>query len=386
MKIDLHCHTIATKRGDGNGRNVDKMKFLQHLAGRVELVAITNHNYFDMLQYEDFANNDDVQVWPGIEIDIFENDKRYHCIIVSNPNKLREFINTVGDLTKEGADSFFCTIDQFVDRFKTLDCIVIAHYFTKENAFDDATLRLLQDSFSDINVFVEPSNLRSATILQAHNHRCLIGSDVENWDNYSVDSLPTLKKRIDSFEKFKLLTEKKSSIYVFDNGSMMLSKHESLVKSYIYSKETFEDTIDTLYNLMQKRLIEFTESVKNAGLEKAREIFDEKESEFIVLNNLSQIIGQLSTVYQTKILELITNQNKSNIYVILGCINTYVSKGYDEIHKYVKGLKNAIIDTKVSESAVAVGQTILRERVPADNMGYYIKNEHAVRIQFVDEK
>jgi len=54
--------------------------------------------------------------------------------------------------------------------------------------------------------------------------------------------------------------------------------------------------------------------------------------------------------------------------------------------KYIKGLKNAIIDTKVSESAIAIGQTILREKIPADNMGYYIKNERVVRIQFVDEK
>jgi len=210
--------------------------------------------------------------------------------------------------------------------------------------------------------------------------------------DYKYSPLLILSRSEDHLNKkmtfvINMLMEKKSSIYVFDNELMLLSKHESSVKSYIYSKETFENTIDRLYSLMQKRLIEFTEFVKDEGLERAREMFDKKrESEFVVLNNLSHIIGQLSTLHQAKLLELITNQNKSNIYVILGCINAYVTKGYDETSKYIKGLKNAIIDTKVSESAIAIGQTILREKIPADNMGYYIKNERVVRIQFVDEK
>lgn len=212
MRIDLHCHTMATKSGDGYKRNVSFDTFLSVLSGKVELVAITNHNYFDYSQFQEFSSNDSIIVWPGIEIDIVEKEKRYHCIVISNPNFIDDFRATVSDLKKATADEFSLNLDQFISKFNHLDCIVIAHYFTKENAFSDEMIEKLKGGFQDINVFVEPSNLRSATILQAHNYRCLIGSDVENWDEYDYEKLPVLKKKIDSYDKFKLLLQKDEQV------------------------------------------------------------------------------------------------------------------------------------------------------------------------------
>ena len=59
MKIDLHCHTKATKSGDGEGRNVSKDLFAEKVnnAG-VKIIAITNHNHFDKQQYFDFKEGD----------------------------------------------------------------------------------------------------------------------------------------------------------------------------------------------------------------------------------------------------------------------------------------------------------------------------------------
>lgn len=208
MKIDLHCHTLATKKGDNKKRTVTREVFLDTLSGKVELVAITNHNYFDLEQYKSFENNENVIVWPGIEIDIIENNKRYHCIVISNPDKIDEFVESVKDLAIEEADDFQINLEGFIAKFRHLDCIVIAHYFTKENAFNDSMLQKLKEGFSDINVFVEPSNMRSATILQAHNYRCLIGSDVADWENYDYSTLPTLKKRISTYDSFKRLLQK----------------------------------------------------------------------------------------------------------------------------------------------------------------------------------
>ena len=47
MKVDLHCHTKATK-GEGPKRNVTKELFADKIAAAdIEIVAITNHNSFD---------------------------------------------------------------------------------------------------------------------------------------------------------------------------------------------------------------------------------------------------------------------------------------------------------------------------------------------------
>ena len=76
MRVDLHCHTKSTKKGDGDGRNVTKDLFVQKVSDAdVKIVAITNHNAFDIKQYYELkeAVAGFCQVWPGIEIDIQGN-------------------------------------------------------------------------------------------------------------------------------------------------------------------------------------------------------------------------------------------------------------------------------------------------------------------------
>ena len=60
MKIDLHCHTLATK-GEGRERNVTPELFAEKIdTAQVDIVAITNHNHFDLNQYEALR---DALVW-----------------------------------------------------------------------------------------------------------------------------------------------------------------------------------------------------------------------------------------------------------------------------------------------------------------------------------
>ena len=82
MKIDLHCHTIKTKTGESEAINVTLEQFKNTLEGRVKIVAITNHNYFDKTQYLEFKNNTSIELWPGIELDILEEDERYHVVVI----------------------------------------------------------------------------------------------------------------------------------------------------------------------------------------------------------------------------------------------------------------------------------------------------------------
>ena len=100
MKIDLHCHTKATKKGDGEARNVTPDIFREKVANAdVKIVAITNHNHFDIKQYKalQFAVKDFCQVWPGVEIDI-QGKTRWHLIVVANPENVRMFHSRVSEL------------------------------------------------------------------------------------------------------------------------------------------------------------------------------------------------------------------------------------------------------------------------------------------------
>ena len=90
MLIDLHCHTKATKRGDGKGRNIDATTFVSKISSAgVSIVAVTNHNTFDIDQYNEFvrAANGAFQIWPGVELDVTSGAEgsHWHMLVVCGP-------------------------------------------------------------------------------------------------------------------------------------------------------------------------------------------------------------------------------------------------------------------------------------------------------------
>lgn len=79
MKIDIHVHTKKVKSGDAPTRNIEKDRFVKIINDtEVSILAITNHNHFDAKQFDDFRDGvrNCCQIWPGIELDIFENERK----------------------------------------------------------------------------------------------------------------------------------------------------------------------------------------------------------------------------------------------------------------------------------------------------------------------
>ncbi len=211
--IDLHCHTIATKSGDGSGRNVDKNTFISKLAkNNVSIVGITNHNYFDRAQYLEFKSNDKgIKVWPGIELDVHQlNGSDAHCILISGDsensfNNFYDFIKTNKLNYKENAENFYINVKDLPAKVKGLDCIVIIHYDNKTPSFDEEDYDFLRDNLKNNYLLVEPSKLKSAFIYSLNGYSSLVGSDVKDWKNYPGKELPELKIDINGFKEFKEL-------------------------------------------------------------------------------------------------------------------------------------------------------------------------------------
>lgn len=215
MYIDFHCHTKKTKSSEPDTRNIDKERFVTILSNKgVGIVAITNHNQFDISQYADFAENEQVIVWPGVEFDVVGNVSSAHCIVICNPEFSTQFSDVVIALTREKhPDSVKIPMELFVESFKALDVIMIVHYGRKKPSFEQSDFDKMKELCSDsVPLFIEVQNLRSAGIMIAYNMRTLIGSDIRNWDNYGECILPELKFPIDNFNRFKLALKKEFSV------------------------------------------------------------------------------------------------------------------------------------------------------------------------------
>lgn len=82
MKIDIHTHTRKCKSGDSPARDIDPADFCEKiLFTEVRIVAITNHNVFDLRQYEQIREGlgGDAHVWPGVELDVLEGANEDTC-------------------------------------------------------------------------------------------------------------------------------------------------------------------------------------------------------------------------------------------------------------------------------------------------------------------
>jgi len=94
LKIDVHVHTKKCKQGDASTREISPQRFCDIvLATEVKIIAITNHNTFDIEQFNAINKEvgKDVQVWPGIELDIIEEGRRGHLLVIVSPSKAEAF-------------------------------------------------------------------------------------------------------------------------------------------------------------------------------------------------------------------------------------------------------------------------------------------------------
>lgn len=226
MKIDLHCHTKATKKGDGEARNVTPDIFREKVANAdVKIVAITNHNHFDIKQYKalQFAVKDFCQVWPGVEIDI-QGKTRWHLIVVANPENVRMFHSRVSELFSDrNIDKCALSIEE---AYKALDCcdvIYIPHYHKSPGISEEDRKKLSQLIGDESRVFLELSNHRSLGIYTNHGYRSLVGSDIKDWNKYEQSDFAEIKLPVENFSQFCLLAKRDETIV-----ETLLNKKQSI--------------------------------------------------------------------------------------------------------------------------------------------------------------
>lgn len=235
MKIDLHCHTKKIKKGDPDTRNVSIEVFDEKIKNAdIKILAITNHNAFDFEQYQLFRNKvcDFCDVWPGVELDAFGNQKKndtpvkFHLIVIANPIISKQFKESI-DILLEGFDVNTDSkhIIDICDSLKDLDVLFIPHYLGKTPAIPEDDLKLLRSIVSDsTKVFTETTE-SSIGVLVNNDFHALVGSDVRDWNNYEECMFSDLRLPVSSFEQFCMLARRDSVVI-----DTILNKK----KSYIY--------------------------------------------------------------------------------------------------------------------------------------------------------
>lgn len=138
-KIDLHVHTKSTASDRPFTFSPRRLQdYVQVRA--VDCIAVTNHNEFDLGQFEAIRGIIDITVLPGIEIDL----EGGQVLLIGDGSDLKEFdlrCKKISSRSPTKADSI--SVDELKGVFGDLSkYIVIPHYDKKPEIKDETLLAL----------------------------------------------------------------------------------------------------------------------------------------------------------------------------------------------------------------------------------------------------
>lgn len=305
MRIDLHCHTKKVKTGDAYTRNVTKDKFFQKvIEAEVIIIAITNHNQFDYMQYKEFKDVTEgyCDIWPGVELDIIGkadqkgNCKRGHLIVIANPKNVELFNTQVQELVNdEDVNTFQIGVKKVYETLGKCDCIYIPH-FHKEPKLSDEDIQELGELLPDSSrLFKETSDYRSLGVFSNFDYSVIIGSDVQDWNKYETSKFADIRLPVQTFEQFCLLAKK--DVQIIDTLLNQKRKKEIPVSPYkkVNFKLPFYEDINIIFGQKGTGKTEILESLKKYYIENgiAMESYkgNEKDSDFSKMLKVNDIIA-----------------------------------------------------------------------------------------------
>ena len=145
-KLDLHIHTIQTVSDHAFTFSIDKLKeYIKQLA--IDGIAITNHNTFNLQQYEDIRDelSDICTVLPGIEINIGKNNFG-HLICITEQDDIEDFSARCSSIEdKINAPNDFVTLDQLREIFADFGKYLWIPHYDKKPIVDSDIISTMRD-------------------------------------------------------------------------------------------------------------------------------------------------------------------------------------------------------------------------------------------------
>jgi hypothetical protein len=143
-KIDLHIHTVPGFSDSEFVFCLDSFKRYVSEA-KLDAVAVTNHNLFDVAQFRTIKETLGITAFPGIEVDL----ERGHLLIISDGSNLDDFesrTNLVSRKITKIGDTL--SVEEMEKIFGDLKSYLIIPHYDKEPSITSQTLERIKQHIS----------------------------------------------------------------------------------------------------------------------------------------------------------------------------------------------------------------------------------------------
>jgi Fe-S cluster assembly ATPase SufC len=324
-KIDFHIHTVQSVSDRHFEFDIESLQEYVNLL-KIDCIAITNHNLFDKIQFEEICKKLEIKVFPGIEIDL----EGGHLLLISENDILDDFAlkcQKVKDFIPTKDDSI--NYEQLIDIFPNLkDYLLIPHYDKKPN-IKPITLEKLGDNI----IAGEVTSLRKfkTCIKEADKLTPLIFSDCRFVENMS--SYPTRQTYVDVEET--TLNSIKGCFY--DKTKVFLSEEDG--------NDFFQATDDgIMLSTSLNVIVGGRSSGKTYTLDKICENFDNVKylRQFSLLQNDKENFKKLVTTRHSLVTENYLKEFKD---VVLDVNEIDLKSNEISLDKYLISLKKYASET-----------------------------------------
>ena len=364
--VDLHIHTVKsisdsqfTFSMESLIRYVDSMK--------LDIIGITNHNLFDIEQFNQICDRLDVKVLPGIEIN-FEGG---HLLLLSENEELENFSKKCKKVEEKiRSSSEYINKNELVEIFGDLAKYLLIPHNPKK---PKVPMQIIKEMNKYIDA-IEVSSIKD--FLREHNNNDdfvpVWFSDIRISNNLDIkkrgriyldidnDSLKSIKLAFSDKNKVKLTIDESNSLFPINNESFQVSTGLNVLlgarssgKSYFLNKvESTNENVKYIrqFSLLDKQNLDNNEF--DVRLSNENSIQGEKR--FIDFKNLIEEISNIDIKkikknvddYVESLLKFANEKERRDIFSKskLYTQNLYPIKEIKSLDKLINSIENLIIN------------------------------------------
>ena len=137
-KVDLHIHTVQSTSDVPFCFSQEKLSEYVSSA-KLDAIAITNHNLFDLQQFEEITAQTSIDVYPGIEVDVAGSQ----ILVIADKSDLSDFDMKCAQIQSACAVGGSVTLEKFISVFEDLSKYLLIPHYEKRPEIRPETLQRL---------------------------------------------------------------------------------------------------------------------------------------------------------------------------------------------------------------------------------------------------